>query len=108
MSLTSFAQRGKSTSLFNLEKSFSNVLLSHNPEAYNENIETDLLRIKTTLSGKSLAVEKGMIYKALSIVPKQDTLVSNGMYTAGRDLLSNPFFPKHLYGAKKKKKKSKK
>ena len=84
------------------------MLNSYNPEMYNQTVETDLVRIKTTLSTKSLAVEKGAIYRALSIIPKQETLVSNGMYTAGRDLLSNPFFPKHLYGAKKKKKKSKK
>ena len=73
-----------------------------NAAAYNEHVENDLMRIKTTLSGKSLPVDKGTIYKAMAIIPKQETLISNGMYTAGRDLLSNPFFPKNL-GKKKKK-----
>ena len=55
-----------------------------------------------------MPIEKGIIYRAMSVVPIQETVISNGMYTSGRDLLSNPFFPKHLYGSKKKKKKAKK
>ena len=107
MSLTSLAQVGKSKQCLMIETSFSKMISAHNPEAYNEDAEMDLMRIKSTLSRKSVSVEKGLIYKALAVMPKQETLVTNGMYTAGKDLLSNPFFPKHLFGSKKKKKSKK-
>ncbi len=59
--------------------------------------------MKTSLSKKGAAIEKGTMYRALSSVPVQEIHTSVGFYTAGRDLPSNPFFPKNI-GKKKKKK----
>ena len=49
----------------------SNILNNNNPHAYNEELQEEIIRIKTSLSKKGAPIEKGTIYKALSSVPQQ-------------------------------------
>jgi hypothetical protein len=75
----------------------------HYTEKYNRNIDDDINRIKTVLSGKAIPIEGKAMQKGLGIATfetekKEDQI----RYKTGRTLLSNPFFPKT---SKKKKKK---
>jgi hypothetical protein len=60
--------------------------------------------IKSTLSKNNIAVKNNSLYKSLAVPTKSD-LVGINIFTAGKNLPSNPFFPKHLYQTKSKKKK---
>lgn len=60
--------------------------------------------IKTRLSKNNLAIKKNSLYKSLA-VPTNSDLVGINIFAAGKNLPSNPFFPKHLYQTKDKKKK---
>lgn len=63
-----------------------------------------MIDIKSSLSRKNIAVKNTNLYKSLAVPAKTD-LAGINMFSAGKNLPSNPFFPKSLFQNKKKKKK---
>lgn len=64
--------------------------------------------IKDRLAKTAIPVEKREILNALGVVniDKMDRLTNKEVYPPQKNLLNNPFFPKHLYQNKPKKKKN--
>ncbi len=60
-------KRAKVINLFILEKPFSNILEKYGIDAYNQEVEESLLKIKQTLAKKAISIENNSIYNALSI-----------------------------------------
>lgn len=106
-SLTSFCRQGKSILFFNLETPLSSLTAKYGVDSHNEDVLNGIHKIKDRLAKTSIPVEKKEILMAMGVIDpsKMDLPDSKTVYPPQKQLLNNPFFPKHLYQSKKKKKK---
>jgi hypothetical protein len=90
--------------LSNLGTPFSKLIDDQGPEKYNEDAEDYVLFAKEKLAKKAISVEKQNLLSALGVTDP-DNIDKMGAFPPQAKLFSNPFFPKHLFTAKPKKKK---
>jgi hypothetical protein len=74
---------------------------------HNEDALESLHKIKERLAKTSIPVEKKEILRAIGVADclRMDLPDSKLIYPPQKQLLNNPFFPKHLFQTKPKKKK---
>ena len=77
-----------------LGRSFSNFLATHKPSSYNVEVSSEIDTIKEKFASKSVMVNKKKLFKAMSVERGIDVNEKMQMPQTGKDLLSNPFFPK--------------
>lgn len=73
-------------------------------QRYNDDAEDYVLFAKERLAKKGIAVEKRSLLSAL-VVADTARMEKREAFPPQSKLFSNPFFPKHLYQSKPKKKK---
>lgn len=104
-SLTSFCRQGKRISTIIIGTPFSSIVQAHGVQTHNNDALEHMAKIKQRLAKTAIPVQKRSILMGMCVSDGNKLEVVKDVYPPKKAMFNNPFFPKHLYEKKAKKKK---